>query len=465
MWLENIVRRQTDDEDLVGNELDAILLESVFPVSMYLSGLFALFSVLHGILLPPPIGMQMTLIAVASGLLSAAIGFSARTGRITVDHAYHAAFALFALGLSNSAIHMWMVQDIDQSTNFALVYVAVGLFFLSRRRLAIAYAVTFAVWLYLAMTIADTQHEILHFSIMNTQAIVIGLLAQDLRVRVNRRLIKMRSEANEREHKLAEALSQAKLYSAAQQENKAKTEFLANMSHELRTPLNAILGFSEMMSREMFGPINNEKYKEYTNTIFDAGQHLLSLVNDILDLSRIQLDEKNLVVQPVDMDRVCNNCISIVRERAQRGGVSLAFKSEPNLPQVETDERRLKQILINLLTNAVKFTPHNGSIVVEVAHRQDGSVVLCVRDTGIGMSEEELQNATKPFWQADSGLDRSYDGTGLGLALVRELAIVMRADFSLKSRRGRGTVATLVLPATIEQPAIVEQTAENSNAA
>lgn len=450
MWFENTTRRKTEKEDLVGNELDAILLESVFPVSIYLASLFALFSVLHGFLLPSPMGIRMTLIAVASGLLSATIGFLARAGRISVKHAYHAAFSLFALGLLNSAIHMWMMQDIDQSTNFALVYLGVGLFFLSRRRLAIAYALTLAVWLYLAATITDAQSEIVHFSIMNLQAIVIGLLAQDLRVRVNRRLIEMRSQANDREHKLSDALSQAKLYAAAERENRAKTEFLANMSHELRTPLNAILGFSEMMQQEIFGPLENKKYKEYTQTINEAGQHLLSLVNDILDLSRIQLDEKRLVIQPIDFERVCTNCISIVRERAQRGEVSLTFKPGPGALAIESDERRLKQILINLLTNAVKFTPPGGAVTVQVAGTPNGGAVLRVRDNGIGMDEEELQNATKAFWQADSGLNRSYEGTGLGLALVKELAKVMHADFSLQSSRGKGTTATLVLPPTIK---------------
>jgi len=454
--LGNFIARQPDEDpnDLVGRELDAIFLEAIFPVSVYLTGLFALFSVLHTILLPPSIAMWMASIAFSSGIVSLAIGLAARSGRIDAEHAYAAGFAMFALGLGNSALHMWMTQDIDQSTNFALIFVAVGLFFLSRRKLAASYAITLAVWAALALTVHDhdSENEFYHFAIMNTQAIVIGLLAQDLRLRVNRRLIKMRSEANIREQKLSDALSKANLYVAAERENKAKTEFLANMSHELRTPLNAILGFSEMMTQEMFGPINNRKYEEYTRTINEAGQHLLSLVNDILDLSRIQLDEKNLVIQAIDFERVCKNCISIVRERAQRGEVSLIFRPVPNLPTVESDERRLKQILINLLTNAVKFTPPNGTVAIELTQATNGGALLRVRDNGIGMDEEELQSATKPFWQADSGLDRSYEGTGLGLALVNELAKVMRAEFTLQSRRGRGTTATLVLPPRIEKP-------------
>jgi signal transduction histidine kinase len=433
-------------QDSVGDELDSIFLESVFPVSMYLTGLFALFSFLHIFLLPQAIKFDMALVAALSGCLSTAIGYMAHRGRIPVRHAYAAGFFLFALGLSNSAIHMWLIQDVDQSTNFALTFVAVGLFFLSRRYLLIAYGITFAVWTCLAFSMSDGEGEFAHFLIMNTQAAIIGFLAHSLRLRVNRRLIAMRSEANEREEKLAMALTQAQLFAAAERENKAKTEFLANMSHELRTPLNAILGFSEIMTKEMFGVHGSPKYLEYSNNIHGAGNHLLSLVNDILDLSRIQIDEKSLNIQPVDLKRVCENCLSIIRERAERGSVHLTLQVPGFIPVVETDERRLKQIVINLLSNAVKFTPANGRVTLTIETMGEGKIALRVSDTGIGMSAEELTQATTPFWQAQAGLDRNFDGTGLGLALVVELLKVMNGTFALESTPGAGTVASAILP-------------------
>lgn len=449
MWFRDIGERRNgedDSRDPVGDQLDAIFLESVFPVSIYLTSLFALFSILHLFLLPAPLGIQMTALAIASGLSSAAIGLAARTGKISVRYAYAGGFGIFALGLLNSAVHMWLTKDLDQSSNFALIFVAVGLFFLARRYLAVAYAITFIVWASLALALDDPEGEFAHFAILNTQAIVIGFLAHTLRLRVNRRLIRMSSEANVREEKLAEALAQAQLYVAAERENKAKTEFLANMSHELRTPLNAILGFSEIMSHELFGPHANRKYFEYSENIHTAGEHLLSVVNDILDLSRIQLDEQDVHVRPVDLRRVCENCIAIVRQRAERGQVNIAFSAPPKMPGVETDERRLKQVLTNLLSNAIKFTPAGGKVDLEIENAGDGRIVFRIRDTGIGMSAEQLAKATTPFWQAQTGLDRTFEGTGLGLAIVVELLKVMRGELSMESNPGRGTVMTFTLP-------------------
>jgi two-component system cell cycle sensor histidine kinase PleC len=218
------------------------------------------------------------------------------------------------------------------------------------------------------------------------------------------------------------------------------------MSHELRTPLNAILGFSEIMSQEMFGPLGNKKYTEYTGNIIDAGRHLLSLVNDILDLSRIELDTSSLVRQPIDIEAACRNCISIVRERAERGGIDLRLRVPGSMPAIQSDNRRLKQILINLLTNAIKFTPPGGSVSLDVEEDKSGYALFRIRDTGIGMSTEEIGKAGHPFWQADAGLDRTYEGTGLGLALVTKLASAMEGEFWLESTPGKGTTASLRLP-------------------
>lgn len=433
-------------QDPVGDQLDAIFLASVPPVAFYLAALFAFFAVLHPLLLPSRDAIIMTAAAVMSAACSVAIGMGTRANRIDVRHAYAAGFAIFALGLSNSALHMWIMRDIDQSTNFALVLVSVGLFFLSRRYLAVAYSIVALVWASLTLSIYDTEHELGHFAIMNLQAMAIGILAQTLRVAVHRRLLRMQHEAGAREQKLSEALSQARLYAAAERENKAKTEFLANMSHELRTPLNAILGFSEIMSQEMFGPLGNKKYTEYTGNIIDAGRHLLSLVNDILDLSRIELDTGSLVRQPIDIEAACRNCISIVRERAERGGIDLRLRVPRSMPAIQSDNRRLKQILINLLTNAIKFTPPGGSVSLDVEEDKSGYALFRIRDTGIGMSTEEIGKAGHPFWQADAGLDRTYEGTGLGLALVTKLASAMEGEFWLESTPGKGTTASLRLP-------------------
>ena len=437
------------DADYLKRELNALFCDSIFPIATCLSALYLAFTAFHWLLLEGEGRLLMMSIAFASACLGAGIAVMARAGKITPAYAYLVGFTIFGVVLVNSGTHLWLTQDIDQSSNFALIFVAMSLFFLSRVKLAVTYIIAFAVWTALALSISDSEGELAHFAIMNAQAVMIGALALEIRLRGNRRLIRMRMEASARERELANALSKSHLLASVERENRAKTEFLANMSHELRTPLNAILGFSEAMSGELFGPLGNKRYISYSQDIHNAGSHLLSLVNDILDLSRIELDGLNLTAQEIDFARVCNNCLAIVRGRAERGGVHLRFDAVPPFPAIETDERRLKQVLINLLNNAVKFTPAGGDVTLELDGSPCGGAVIRVRDTGIGMSEEEIENALRPFWQADSGLDRAFEGTGLGLALVQELLTLMQGSLGIESRPGAGTTVTITLPRTI----------------
>ncbi|MDP1627995.1 HAMP domain-containing sensor histidine kinase [Parvibaculum sp.] len=437
------------EDDRIARELSAIFRDSIFPISIYVAVLFATFTVLHLFAMPPYLRLHMAGLALTTAAIAAAIGLSVRTELLAPRFAPLAGFALVSLCLINAAAQMYMTGDAQQSTNFGLLLVAMGLFFLSRLYLALSFGLILSVWLSAAHLVGGLKEDGIHFGFMMFLAMVIALLAQEIRLRGTRRLIAMRAEAAEREQKLNQALAKAQLYATAERENKAKTEFLANMSHELRTPLNAILGFSEAMQKELFGPLGHRRYVEYTHDIHNAGAHLLSLVDDILDLSRIELEGMTLTTQKIDFARVCNNCLAIVRGRAERGGVQLRFEGVPPFPEIETDERRLKQILINLLSNAVKFTPAGGAVTLDLARSMDGSAVIRVVDTGIGMSREELDNALRPFWQADAGLDRAFEGTGLGLALVSELLRMMGGRLYLESEPGGGTIATVILPRRI----------------
>lgn len=437
------------EDDRIARELSAIFRDSIFPISIYVAVLFATFSVLHLLVMPPPLRLHMAGLALATAAVAAAAGLSVRTELLPPRFAPVAGFALVSLCLINAAAQMYMTGDAQQSTNFGLLLVAMGLFFLSRLYLALSFGLILSVWLSAAYLVGGLKEDGIHFGFMMFLAMVIALLAQEIRLRGTRRLIAMRAEAAEREQKLNQALAKAQLYATAERENKAKTEFLANMSHELRTPLNAILGFSEAMQKELFGPLGHRRYIEYTHDIHNAGAHLLSLVDDILDLSRIELEGMTLTTQKIDFARVCNNCLAIVRGRAERGGVQLRFEGVPPFPEIETDERRLKQILINLLSNAVKFTPAGGAVTLDLARSMDDGAVIRVVDTGIGMSREELDNALRPFWQADAGLDRAFEGTGLGLALVSELLRMMGGRLYLESEPGGGTIATVILPRRI----------------
>lgn len=447
------IRTRDPEAQHVQRELAGIFRTSIFPISICLAALFAVFAILHLLVLPPALRIPMSALALVSAATSAAVGISIAREWLASRFAPLAGFILVGLCLLNSAVHMRATGDELQSTNFGLLLVATGLFFLSRLQLAFAVALIVTVWFATSLSIGDFQNGNVHFAVMMLIATVIAVLAHEIRMRGIRRLIAMRAEASVHERKLAKALAKAKLVVRVERENKAKTEFLANMSHELRTPLNAVLGFSEAMSQELFGPLGHRRYVEYANDIHDAGAHLLSLVNDILDLSRIELDGMSLTTQKIDFARVCSNCLAIVRGRAARGGVRLEFAGSPPFPDIETDERRLKQVLINLLNNAVKFTPAGGSVSLDVDAAPDGGAVIRVRDTGIGMSTQELDNALQPFWQADVGLDRSFEGTGLGLALVNELLRMMQGRLSLESEPGTGTVATVTLPRRIQPSA------------
>ncbi|HWE72446.1 MAG TPA: HAMP domain-containing sensor histidine kinase [Stellaceae bacterium] len=235
---------------------------------------------------------------------------------------------------------------------------------------------------------------------------------------------------------------------AAQAANRAKSEFLANMSHELRTPLNAIMGFSQIIAEETLGPIGTGKYIEYSRDINGSAQHLLAIINDILDLARIEAGKSELNEEPLDPQMIVNSCIRVVSERAKIAGVTINFDPARSNFLFRGDERKLKQVLINLLSNAVKFTLSGGTIDVQWHLITDRCAQLTVADTGIGIAPADLARVLQPFAQAESGLNRRYEGTGLGLPLTRGLVELHGGTFCLESELGRGTKAIVELPLT-----------------
>ena len=227
--------------------------------------------------------------------------------------------------------------------------------------------------------------------------------------------------------------------------NRGKSEFLANMSHELRTPLNAIIGFSEVIKGETMGPIANDRYKSYATDIHQSGSHLLQLINDILDLFKIEAGMMELHTELIDLESTIESCLRIVGERAKDRRISIATDCDALLPPIVADERKIKQVLLNLLSNAVKFTPEGGEIAVAVSPGHEG-VTIEVRDSGIGMRAEDIPIALAPFGQVDSRLNRKYEGTGLGLPFARRLIELHGGELSIASSLGQGTVVTIKLP-------------------
>ncbi len=242
-----------------------------------------------------------------------------------------------------------------------------------------------------------------------------------------------------------EALQHSK--EQAELANRTKSDFLANMSHELRTPLNAIIGFSDMICKQTYGPVNIPKYLEYANDINQSGTHLLKLINDILDLSKIEAGAVELIEEAVDVAKAVNACLLLVKERAVTNNVELKLDLADKLPALQADERKLKQILINLLSNAIKFTPAGGKIDIRVWARSDAGYVFQIADTGIGIALKDIPVALTPFKQLDSDLNRKFDGTGLGLPLTKSLAEMHGGSLDLQSEPGVGTTVTVRFPA------------------
>jgi len=228
--------------------------------------------------------------------------------------------------------------------------------------------------------------------------------------------------------------------------SRAKSEFLANMSHELRTPLNAIIGFSDIMKNNTLIQLDMEKCREYAGDINSSAIHLLKVISDILDLSKIEAKEMDLMEEEMELHRAIDSSLMFFSESAKEKNITIEYtQSEENI-SILADSRRIKQIMINLMSNAVKFTPENGNITVNARLKKSRELEITIQDNGIGMDENQIKQALKIFGQIESGFNRSYEGTGLGLPLVKALVDMHEGSFDLKSKTGVGTRAIVTLP-------------------
>lgn len=234
----------------------------------------------------------------------------------------------------------------------------------------------------------------------------------------------------------------------AERANRAKTQFLANMSHELRTPLNAIMGFSEILHQQLYGPVGDERYRDYASDIYSSGEHLLGLVNDLLDVACIEAGRMQLDEETCDMAELAALAVQQIARRAEQAGLSLVSHLPKDLPMLRVDARKIRQILINLLTNAVKFTPAGGTITLTIGPTRQGAIFVCVQDTGVGIDDAEIPAILEKFGQAENELSRNNEGVGLGLPLCKALVEMHAGSFHIKSKPGIGTRAYFILPAS-----------------
>ncbi len=260
-------------------------------------------------------------------------------------------------------------------------------------------------------------------------------------------------ERRKLEHGLALAIARAEnsreeaivAKDAAEKANRSKSMFLATMSHELRTPLNAVIGFAELMHSELFGPLGDKRYREYSDVIQNAGRHLLDLINDILDMSKIEAGKQELDREEISVDEIVHDCLDLMSERASQGGVKL-LTDIPSAPSMlVADRRAMKQILLNVLSNAIKFTPTGGQVTTRI-RIADGALFLSVQDTGVGIPADQIYRLGNPFVQLRNNAGTSATGTGLGLALVRALAEMHGGTFKIDSIESRGTTVTISIP-------------------
>ena len=269
-----------------------------------------------------------------------------------------------------------------------------------------------------------------------------GLSAEALERAI--RYVRAHYETEQRLKASERRMHESKIHAEAA--NASKSEFLARMSHELRTPLNAVIGFSDILMNERFGPLGADKYREYAEDIHVSGQHLLELITDLLDLSKIEAGKFELHEQTVNLGEAIRASMRLVRERADAAGLNLNAWIPDNMPLVRVDGRTFRQIVLNLLSNAIKFTPEGGSITVTAGPGADGGVAVSVVDSGIGIAPEDIDQALAPFGQIDGLVARKHAGTGLGLPLARSLMELHGGTLTVESAVGTGTTVTVRFP-------------------
>ncbi len=486
-----------------------IIKRGIKPISFGLFITFLFLTISHFLLRPPENSALMAPVAFISSLFYLVIYFVARSYDIPIEYANGIGAIMAGVGLFNSILHLVISNDPLMTTNFMMVILAVAGLFLSGFWFTLIISLAVASWvmillfqplpldyMWIHFSLAMAVTVAIAFLIMRVRWILYRTLAslqlqnknQELRLReshlfleervrertaeladlntilqeeidrrqeVEEQLIAnqkiLKKERSQLEIEVANRTSELRkanieLRNAAQ----LKDEFMANMSHELRTPLNAILGNSEIILERLYGPIN-ERQVGAIQRIEDSGRHLLNLISDILDVSKIEAGKLELNLSPVNIGSLCRNTIAMMRAEAALKKIELSLILDPAVKIVVADGRRVKQVIVNLMGNAIKFTPEGGRVGLIVRGRpEDGLMNIMVWDTGVGIDEKQSQRLFQPFVQLESPLAKEQEGTGLGLALSRKFAELHGGTIGVKSKPGSGSLFIVTLPWTID---------------
>lgn len=437
--------------------------------------LYLLFTIAHYIVQPPAIQIPMTITALISSILLLLLSYFLRDRVFQTEWAHFWAAIIAGFVLVNSWRHMALTRDMLQSSNFMLLLVGIGFFFLSTRWLIGFGLITLVSWGAAIYAYHIPLEHLVHFIFGLVSASLLSWLAHGARRARLVYLSHLHHQDAEKAQKLQNALtsiqaSEAALRSSEAQyralsvrleeqaealrlanqaladASKAKDEFLASMSHELRTPLTAILGVTESLRENVYGPLSERQDRALYN-VLDSGRHLLNLINDILDVAKTEVGQLELNIVPADVHMIVESTIRMLRPQADAKQLQFTVEIDPEVRLLLCDERRLKQILINLLNNAVKFTDAGGKVGLLLhGNQEDQTVEIAVWDTGIGIDDKQIGKLFKPFIQLDSRLARRYGGSGLGLVLAYRMTEMHGGSVRVESQLGEGSRFTVMLP-------------------
>lgn len=449
--------------------------ESLAPVAFGFIWLYVIFGFAHLFTLPSPIRWVMSITAFGTAALLWGLRALWQRNLPQGQWAHAGAAGIAGLIWLNSGLHLSLTGEILQSSNLMLLVVGIGFFFLSSRWFVGALLVIYTCWGLAIFMIAADPTVWVHFTFGLLSASVLATSAHIVRKRTLRRVTLLRLQDKERTKQLQEALTAEQAIEEALRQSEArlrslydeverraqelhvvntqlaqaariKDEFLASVSHELRTPLTAILGLTQSLQEDLYGPLSAVQQSVLRN-IDQSGRHLLALITDILDVAKIEAGQFTFELGPAAVDAVCQASVMLLRQKVQQRQLQLSTAFDAAVKMIETDDRRLKQILVNLLDNAVKFTPEGGAIGLEVKGDAENKIVrFTVWDTGIGIAPADFPRLFKAFVQLDSRLSREYAGSGLGLVLVYHLAEMQGGSVTVESDGCSGSRFTVSLP-------------------